>query len=84
MSPGSAHIAPDGGAADQPEDLIDPVPGKTGRRRDDPQVLGGTASRVEAVIVQGGPHLAYWVGQLMVGQAADDRRPIPHLAVAKP
>ena len=52
-----------------------PRGGKTGRRRDDPQVLSGAAARVEAVAVQGGAHLAYRVGQLMVGQAADGGRP---------
>ena len=71
-----AHGAPRGiGEPDQPEDLIDPAPGKTGRRDDDPQVLGGAATRVEAVTVQGGADLAYRVGELMVGQPADGGRP---------
>ena len=44
------------------------MPGQAGGRGDDPQVLGGAASRVERVAVQGGPHLADRVGQLMVRQ----------------
>jgi hypothetical protein len=63
------------GQPGQPEDLIDPPPGQPGDRGDDPQVLSGAAPRVERVAVQGGAHLAYRVGQLMVRQAADGRRP---------
>jgi hypothetical protein len=67
--------ARDIGQTGQPEDLIDPAPGQPGDRGDDPQVLSGAAPRVERVAVQGGAHLAYRVGQLMVRQAADGRRP---------
>jgi hypothetical protein len=63
------------GQAGQPEDLVDPAPGQPGDRGDDPQVLSGAAPRVERVAVQGGAHLAHRVGQLMVRQAADGRRP---------